>query len=96
MREIVGARLTRSDVRSWVDGACVASDLVRRVGSMFAVAGQLTLPIWASSTPAMSLLALVSNAYLDEQSAKIRAKPVPWEVIRSTKQLKTFVMTSMV
>lgn len=23
---------------------------------------------------------LVSNAYLDENSAKIRAKPVPWEV----------------
>jgi len=25
-------------------------------------------------------LSLVSNAYLDEQSAKIQSKPVPWEV----------------
>jgi hypothetical protein len=25
-------------------------------------------------------VALVSNAYLDDTSAKIRSKPVPWEV----------------
>jgi hypothetical protein len=25
---------------------------------------------------------LVSNAYLDETSAKIRSKPVPWEVTK--------------
>lgn len=32
-----------------------------------------------STITAMSL-SLVSNAYLEETSAKIRAKPVPWEV----------------
>ena len=29
-------------------------------------------------------ITLVSNSYLDENSGKIRAKPVPWEVLRST------------
>ena len=32
--------------------------------------------------PAMSIT-LVSNSYLDENSAKIRAKPVPWEVLQA-------------
>ena len=26
-------------------------------------------------------ITIVSNSYLDENSAKIRAKPVPWEVL---------------
>jgi hypothetical protein len=35
-----------------------------------------------SSSPSVSTmsLSLVSNAYLEETAAKIRTKPVPWEV----------------
>lgn len=32
---------------------------------------------------AEDIMALVSNSYLDETSAKIRSKPVPWEVCRT-------------
>jgi hypothetical protein len=34
---------------------------------------------WPSTLSATMSVSLVSNAYLDETSVKIRAKPVPWE-----------------
>lgn len=46
--------------------------------------GKVVLP-----TLILMSLSLVSNAYLDEQSAKIQSKPVPWEV--STHHLLTVV-----
>lgn len=41
-------------------------------------------------------LALVSNPYLDEQSAKIRAKPVPWEVVLVVELNKNEVLTYII
>lgn len=37
-------------------------------------------PTLILSSPSSMSLSLVSNSYLEETSAKIRSKPVPWEV----------------
>ena len=50
-------------------------------GSSSPVPSLLLLP-WPSTALGLLRMSinLVSNSYLDENSAKIRAKPVPWEV----------------
>lgn len=42
--------------------------------------GQADKRIWTSLCWTTMSLSLVSNAHLDDISAKIRSKPVPWEV----------------
>lgn len=40
-------------------------------------------------------ITLVSNSYLDENSAKIRAKPVPWEVRAVATSAETRLLTDV-